>query len=171
LVTPGGVPGVSNDVVSLVTLVAPADCLNGVVERCRAVVSFSNDSACIALEDLVSSSDGDTDRAHFKTSLDAVGVLSDLSVVGNQSDSLGFVVNASGLVTSGARSVRVAILGHGHVCLVPFPGVVVPATVASVVAEETLGAVDELLGAHDSLVVSGNNPAGLGGFSGRESPA
>ena len=170
MVSPGGVPGVPNDVVTLVTVVAIADCLNGVVELGRAVVSFSNDSACIALEDCVSSSDGDTARAQFKTSLDAVGVLSDLSVVGNQSDSLA-VVFASGLVTSGARNVRVAILGHGLVCLVPLPGVVVPATVASVVAEQTLGAVDELLGAHDNLVVSGNNPAGLGGLSGRESPA
>ena len=171
MVTPGGVPGVSNDVVSLVTLVAPADCLNGVVELCWAVVSFRNDSACVALEDSVTGRDGNTDRAQFKTSLDAVGVLTDLSVIGNQSDSIGFIVNASGLVASGARSVRVAILGHGHVCLVPLPGVVIPATVASVVAEQTLGAVDELLGAHDNLVVSGNNPAGLGGLSGRESPA
>ena len=171
MVTPGGVPGVSNDVVSLVTFVAPADCLNGVVEVSRAVVGFSNDSACIGLEDSVSGGDGDTDRTHFNASLDAVGVLSDLSVVSNQSDSLGLVVNTSGLITSGARGVRVAFLGYGHVCLVPLPGVIVPATVASVVAEQTLGAVDELLGAHDNLVISGNNPAGLGGLSGRESPA
>ena len=154
----------------MVTLVAIADGLNSVVERSWAVVSFSDDSAGVALEDSVAGGDGDTDWAHLKTSLDAIGVLIDLTVVGNKSDTLA-VVSAGGLVTSGAGSVRVAVLGHGHVILVPLPGVVVPATVASMVAEDTLGAVNKLLGAHDNLVVSGNDPARLGGLSGRESPA
>ena len=95
-----------------------------------------------------------------------------MTPIGNVSDSLGLVVSASVLITSLARYVRVAILGHGHVCLVPLPGIPVPATRATPVARYGFyGAVDELLFTHDNLVISGNDPVGLGGLSGGESPA
>ena len=107
----------------------------------------------------------------LNSSLDAIGVHCDLTVIGNVSDSLSLVVFAPGNVCSLARFVRVAIFGHCHVCLVPIPSPEVPATPASTVVVFSQGAVDELLGAHDSLVVSGNDPAGLGGLSGGKSPA
>ena len=71
LIAPGGVPGVPHDIVALVTLVAPPDCLNGVVDMHRAVVGFSNDSACVVLKNIVVGRDGGTDRATLKNSLDA----------------------------------------------------------------------------------------------------
>jgi hypothetical protein len=57
------------------------------------------------------------------------------------------------------------------VTLEPVVGVVVPATVATVIREETLGAVNELLGSHDDLVVASEDEVRLNGFSSGEGPA
>lgn len=83
LVSPGGVPRVPHDVISLLTFVAITDSLDGVIKIGWAIVSLSYDSARVVAEDVVAGGDGDTDGALFEASLDTVGVFSDLSVIRN----------------------------------------------------------------------------------------
>ena len=136
-----------------------------------AAVGLSNNTGRVVSEDVVTGGDGDGNGTDLNSSVDAVSVLSDLNVGGNECDTLGFIVSTRGLGTGLSGGVWVVSLGHGLVGSEPFPGVVVPATVATVVGEETLGAVNEFLRGHDDLFVSGNDVSGLNRLGGREGPA
>jgi len=170
-VTPGGVPGVTDDVVTLIALVTVANSLDGVIKLGWAAISLGDDTRGVSHEDVVAGGDSDGDGSLLNASLDGVGVGRALSVSRGVGDTFSGVIGASGLLTSGARGVRVVRLSHGHVGFEPLPGVVVPATVATVVGEEATSAIDELLRGHDDLVVAGNDVGGLDGLSGREGPA
>mmetsp|Transcript_36067 Transcript_36067/g.44021 ORF Transcript_36067/g.44021 Transcript_36067/m.44021 type:complete len:342 (+) Transcript_36067:159-1184(+) len=171
LVAPGGVPGVSHDVVTLGAFVAVADSEDGVVHTVGAAVSLSHDTARVVAEDVVAGRDGDVDGADVEGSLDGFSFLVDLLVGAHVGDTLGGIVGAPSLLAGDTGSVGVVRLSHGLVVLEPLVGVVVPATSAAMVGEQTLGAIDELLRRHDDLLVAGKDICGLNSLGGGEGPA
>ena len=143
-VTPGGVPGVTDDIVALISLITVTNSEDGVVNLGGAVVGGGEDTALVALEDSRLGVDGDTDgTVVLDGSLDAVSVSADRLVARDKEDTLGLIVSTCALsLLGGARDVGVVGLAHSLVSLLPLPAVVVHATIAAVVGEEALGAID-----------------------------
>ena len=171
-VTPGRGPGVTDDIVALISLITVTNGEDGVVNLGGAVVGGGEDTAGVSLEDFALGVDGDTDGLLLNGSLDAVGVSADLLVASSIGDTLGLIVAARALgLLGGTRDVGVVSLAHGHVSLLPLPAVVVHATIAAVVGKEALRAINELLRGHNDLLVASNDVSGLNSLSGGESPA
>lgn len=104
-----------------------------------AIVSFSNYTVNVGLEETVGSVDRDADRTNFDGCLDAFGVLFDFHVAGNIGYAFFLLVFTSLTGLSGvARDVGIIRLFHRLVILEPIPGPVVHATLAAVVSSEAL---------------------------------
>ena len=92
-VTPDGVPGVTDDIVALISLITVTNSDDGVVNLGGAVVGGSEDTALVGLEDLGLGVDGDTDGTFgLDGILDALNVTADLPVASSIGDTLGRIV-------------------------------------------------------------------------------
>jgi len=93
IVTPGGVPGVTDDKVALISIITVTNSEDGVVNLGGAAVVGSDDTALVGLEDLGLGVDGDTDGTlGLDGILDAVDVTADLPVASSIGDTLGRIV-------------------------------------------------------------------------------
>ena len=115
MITPGGVPGVTDDVVALITFVTVTDGNDGVVDFSGASIIGSDDTAGVVTEHVVASSDSNVYGSNTDGSLDAVGIRGNLNGFGDTGDTLGGIIGAGALSLGGTRSVRVILLGHGKV--------------------------------------------------------
>merc|ERR1712010_71079 len=143
LVTPGGVPGVLHRPVVGTVLSAPTSDEHGVVQA-SATGGAVKDTRRVVLEDALVSLDGDSEglagegRLHLG---DVVGC--DEVVVGDlDGGGRGLIVLTSASTSGLARDVGVGGLKLGLVALPVLEGLVLPSTVAAVVASR---AVNELL--------------------------
>lgn len=133
LVAPGGVPGVLNEPVFLTVLGAPADGEHGVVKS-GAALGAVEDTALVGLEDVLVGLDGDGERLLGEGGLhlgDVVG--GDEAVAAHVDGGGGALVVGARWHASGTRDVRVGGLSLGLGGLPVFEGLVLPATVATVV--------------------------------------
>jgi len=115
LITPGGVPGVTDDIVALVTLVTVTDSNDGVIDFSGASIIGSDDTAGVVTEHVVAGSDSNVDGSNSDSSLDTIGIGGNLNGFRDTSDTLGGIVSAGALSLGGTRSIRVILLGHHKV--------------------------------------------------------
>ena len=115
MITPGGVPGVTDDIVALITFVTVTDGNDGVIDFSGASIISSDDTAGVVTEHVVASSDSNVDGSNTDSSLDAVGIGGNLNGFGDTSDTLGGIVGAGALSLGGTRSIRVILFGHHKV--------------------------------------------------------
>ena len=167
LVAPSGVPGVLDQPVvqSGLGVVAPADSEDGVVEAGSAFGAVE-DTALVGLEDVLVGLDGDGKRLGGKGGLHLADIAcGDETIVGNvDGGGTGLVVVATGNL-AGSRCVWVDFLKLSLVVLPVGEGLVLPATVASVVFG---GAGNELLLRERLEVSSGDEVGTFEGTSGGE---
>jgi len=168
LLTPGGGPGVSDDVVvSDLIISSPSDSGDGVV-KVGSALSRVDDTSGVVVEDLLVSLDGDGDDTLLDSTLEGVGRSGgNLSVVldGDLPSGKGGLASARG---TGLGSVWVSSLSVLTMRLQVIESLVLPSTIA---AEAGLVARDEFLLREAQKLTGGSEVSVLSGGGGRESPA
>ena len=114
-VTPGSVPGVTDDVVTLITFITVTDGNDGVIDFSGASIISSDDTAGVVTEHVVAGGDSNVDGSNSDSSLDTIGIGGNLNGFGDTSDTLGGIVSAGALSLGDTRSIRVILLGHHKV--------------------------------------------------------